>query len=216
MNTALETLLSASGDPLFSSWRPDDESLLSSCGQVGKELIELLRRKNGFFAFESSLHVFPLGQSHNCISLPSWNDQRTWRGGYGALVASDLVFFAQDAFGNQFAMNQKGVFLFYSEFAELEPIGSSLGEWGQALIDDWRGYTGFELSHQWQVKNQPLKEGERLIPKVPFILGGKYEVANLYAGRIIEAMRFRASLALQVAALPDGTPVNLKIVQKPE
>jgi len=52
----------------------------------------------------------------------------------------------------------------------------------------------------------------RTLTKVPFVVGGKYELDNLYAGNILEAMRFRASLARQIAEVPDGTPINLKVV----
>jgi hypothetical protein len=54
-----------------------------------------------------------------------------------------------------------------------------------------------------------------LIPKIPFVLGGKYEVDNLYAGNIVDAMRFRASLARQISAIPDGTAITISTTPTP-
>jgi hypothetical protein len=122
-----------------------------------------------------------------------------------------VLFFAQDAFGNQFGISNQSVVLFYSEFAECEPLAGDLDDWGEALMGDWRGFSGFELAHEWQIHNRPLAEGERLIPKVPFVIGGKYEISNFYAGRVVEAMRFRGSLARQLSTIPDGTLIKLKI-----
>ncbi len=88
----------------------------------------------------------------------------------------------------------------------------SLAEWAELLLSDWRGFTGFELAHEWQVANRPLAAGERLIPKIPFVIGGKYEVAILYAGQNVAAMRFRGDFARQIAQLPEGTRISLKVV----
>jgi hypothetical protein len=126
-------------------------------------------------------------------------------------MSEPIFFFAQDVYGNQFGIAKDSVVLFYSEIAEIEPIATSLPEWGEVLMADWRGFTGYDLAHTWQVQQRPLRARERLIPKKPFVLGGTYEVANLYAGEIVEAMRFRASLARQITTFRDGTPVNIKV-----
>jgi hypothetical protein len=123
-----------------------------------------------------------------------------------------MLFFAQDVFGNQFGINNNEVSIFYSESAEIEPLAKTLAEWGEVILDDWRGLSGYDLAHEWQIKNHPLCEGERLLPKVPFVIGGKYETDNLYSGQVDAAMRFRGNLARQIASVPDGTPINFKIV----
>jgi hypothetical protein len=213
MNNALTKLLSVSSDALHPAWAAHEEALLRNLGVVPNELLDLLRYKNGFFAFESALHVYPLGSRPGGLNLLDWNNPQNWRHEYGDLIGIPVLFFAQDAYGNQFGISNQGVVLFYAEFAELEPVGISLNEWGEVLMSDWRGFSGYELAHEWQEQNRPLTEGERLIPKIPFIIGGKYELSNLYAGEATEAMRFRGSLARQVAKMPDGTPISLKITE---
>ncbi len=54
--------------------------------------------------------------------------------------------------------------------------------------------------------------GKRLLPKVPFILGGKFTVDNLYLLDSITGMKLRGDLARQIKNSPDGTKVTFKIV----
>jgi len=73
--------------------------------------------------------------------------------------------------------------------------------------------TGWRLAHEWQAVHGPLPQGKRLMPKIPFFLGGQYTLDNLWAGNSIEGMRFKADLALQTRNLPEGTKIRLKVVE---
>lgn len=77
---------------------------------------------------------------------------------------------------------------------------------------DYSFETGYETAHQWQQQNGPLPDGRRLLPKTPFIMGGKYEVENLFALDAVKGMRYRADIWKQIRDLPDGTPIQLKVV----
>jgi len=167
MNAALDKLLSISSDALLPNQHQAQPPFDRQTDAIPAALREVLQTKNGFFAFESALHVFPAGISADHLTLSYWNDPDSWKSEYGALISADALFFAQDAYGNQFAVREDGVYLFYSEFAEFELVAKSLGEWAEKILDDWRGYTGYDLAHEWQIANRPLREGERLIPKVP-------------------------------------------------
>ena len=57
------------------------------------------------------------------------------------------------------------------------------------------------------------RAGRRLLPKIPFALGGEYVVENLYAGRAVDGMRVRAHLATQLVDLPDGAQIEYKVVE---
>jgi hypothetical protein len=52
--------------------------------------------------------------------------------------------------------------------------------------------------------------GKRLLPKIPFILGGRYESSNLYAVDAVTGMCYRGELWQQLRDLPDGSQVRLK------
>jgi len=214
MTDSLAKLLSISSASLLPAWRPEEEELLASFGRPGEELLGLLRLKNGFFAFESALHVFPLGSSPEMLNLRDWNAPETWSGDYGDLLPRPSLFFAQEIFGDQFYIEPDGVWRFCAEYSGRERISDSVAAWAGVFMEDWRYHSGYDFGHDWQVMNRPLAEGERLIPKLPFVMGGEYEISNFYAGRIVEAMRFRASFAEQIANLPDGTMVQLQVLNR--
>ena len=65
--TRIEKLLSIGSEALA----PAPETLPEFLAEwsLGPELFAMLRQKNGFYAFESALHVFPLTAD---IPLPAW------------------------------------------------------------------------------------------------------------------------------------------------
>jgi hypothetical protein len=49
------------------------------------------------------------------------------------------------------------------------------------------------------------------LPKKSFVVGGEFEIGNLYDLDEVEGMRFRASLAIQIRDLPNGAKVRFTI-----
>lgn len=178
---------------------------------LGDQLIELLNKRNGFYAFERSLHLFPIGCQTYHIDFESWNRDDSWRSNYGSIV-NDYLFFAEDVFGSQFGLCDAHVCKFDPETGEIEVIAADLEEWATKILSDYEYETGYVLAHEWQEQHGPLAKGKQLLPKVPFVLGGAYEVENLYAADALKAMEFRADLWRQIRDLPDGAEVKLKII----
>jgi hypothetical protein len=178
--------------------------------KISIELMNLLQKRNGFYAFESALHVFPFQTNEKVIGLQEWNSPKVWLKEYQDLV-SGFFFFAEDIFGSQFCIGHDGIYLFDPETAEVEFIASDLEEWAQKILSNYNFYTGHEFAHAWQAKNGNLSIGMRLIPKTPFVAGGSYAVENLFPLDSVRAMQLRASLALQIRDLPDGTQIVWKI-----
>jgi hypothetical protein len=52
----------------------------------------------------------------------------------------------------------------------------------------------------------------RLAPRIPFVLGGSFEVDNLHAINESIGMKLRSELAMQIRSLPDGAQVSYEIV----
>lgn len=173
------------------------------------ELHNLLRVKNGFFVFESALHVFP---TEGVQALSEWNSPTLWRGDYGEFAEAGL-FFAEDIFGGQFCMRGEGVHSFDPETGESEWMAGSIEAWARLVLEDFEFLTGHSMAHEWQVAHGPLPEGHRLRPNLPFVLGGNFDVANLSAVDAAVGMRQRAGLAVQIRDLPDGTKVELEVVE---
>ena len=86
-------------------------------------------------------------------------------------------------------------------------MSASLGAWANDMVADYQFRTGYPLAHDWQVANGILPAGVRLLPKIPFFCGGKYEVQNLYALADVKGMLLRASIAKQIRDLPDGAEI---------
>lgn len=172
-------------------------------------LFDLLSKKNGFYAFESALHVFPAASGSQ--GLDGWNSASGWRTDYHGL-ADGCFFFAEDAFGGQFCLFNGSVVSFDPETGERNPLASSIEEWAQHILDDYEVLTGYSLAHEWQKENGPIPAGKRLVPKVPFVLGGEFKTENLFLIEADQGMRSRANLAVQIMNLPEGAEVSFKLI----
>lgn len=236
----LQKLLSISDIALCNSEPNLPKFFRDMGGSVTDQLVELLQERNGFYAFERALHVLPsncangqpsigtkapqsrtgkvlLSQDdqgrlmESPMDLERWNMDVLWRNEFGA-AADGLMFFAEDAFGEQFALSNGTVWRFNPESAAREEIAGDLDEWAERILADYSFETGYQPAHDWQQQNGQLMEGQRLIPKMPFIMGGKYEADNLFALDAVKAMRYRADIWKQIRDLPDGAPIQLKVV----
>ncbi len=184
----------------------------SQSSRLQAELLAMLHLRNGFYAFEGALHVLPAGKQVTMMSLESWNFQDLWRYEYGDLAA-ELIFFAEDAFGNQFCLREDGVFLFHAETGQTELIGHSIEDWASRVLFDYEFLTGFPLFHEWQMIHSRIPEDSRLLPVVPFVLGGEYSLANLRVVDAVSGMRSRGNLARQIRDLPDGAQIEFKLIK---
>ena len=179
---------------------------------VSVELASLLRAKNGFYAFESALHVFPSGWAGDELSVEEWNAPSLWRDAYGGL-ANGLIFFAEDVFGSQFAACDGVVVTFDPETAAVEHFSDSIEEWASLLLEDFEVLTGHPLAAAWQAVHGRIPARSRLLPKVPFVTGGEFEISNLHLLDSVEGMQFRASLAVQISELTEGSTVRFNVTE---
>jgi hypothetical protein len=204
MKTAIRKILEISG-------RSFTGSIVTGVGLKNSELTTLLKEKNGFFAFEAALRVFPAGDAACSYGLDDWNSLDLWRCGYGEL-AEGLLFFAEDIFGTQFCLKEGKVYSFDPETADLTFVAKTIDEWAGKILKDYSLLTGYPLAHEWQVENGPLEPRNRLMPKTPFVLGGEFSIDNLVSIDGARSMRCRANLARQIHSLPDGTQIKFEIV----
>src|SRR5579864_8492691 len=109
--SAVTKLLSVSSKAL--AQEPSVPPNLFEAYALGPELFRMLQRRNGFYAFESALHVFPITSDAH-MSLEEWNAHTLWRDRYEDL-ASGLLFFAEDVLQDQFCLSTAGVMRFHSE-----------------------------------------------------------------------------------------------------
>ncbi len=177
-----------------------------------KKLNSLLSRRNGFYAFNGALLVRRTGTTkQGVLSLQEWNDTNLWTGTYKGMC-DGLYFFAEDIFGHQFALAGDSILGFDPETGDTHKLAGSLEEWATVLLSDIDYLTGRPTALQWLNAHGEIGHGFRLVPKVPFVLGGEFETRNLYPGRDFEAMRVRGAIALQIRDLPNGAQIELDIV----
>lgn len=188
----------------------DDSAILGAFGGIAlKQLERLLQFRNGFYAFESALHVFSDKGWGGEPGLLAWNSDSLWRGEYRGMAGS-AIFFAEDVFGCQFCLVDGVVSLFDPETAEFEVVAADVDGWAGKVMGDYELWTGHRLARDWQQVHGSIPVGSRLAPITPFVLGGAYSIENLQLMESSLAMRFRASVAVQVRGLPDGAQVVLR------
>ncbi len=205
----IKRLLDIASDGI-SNCAPISNHVFGQHRESGLQLQAMLELKNGFYAFESALHVYPDCDQGGVLDLARWNSPTLWREAYG----SDLdgyLFFAQDAFGQQFGIRGGEVYFVDTETGEAEHFASSIDGWAQEILADYEVHTGYPLMHEWQSQHGPIPNGHRLIPKIPFVCGGEYSIQNLYAGDIVKALHFMADLAGQIKDLPDGAEIRFTV-----
>jgi hypothetical protein len=168
----------------------------------------------GFYAYESALLVRPLHHKNSPLGLLEWNAPTLWKAEYVETL-SNALFFAEDVFGGQYCIREGTICNFDPETGLFDTVGSSLGEWANSLMADYEFRTGYPLAHEWQTKNGTLSPGMRLLPKMPFVCGGKYQVENLYSHSDVKGMLYRATIANQIRDLPDGAEIVLKAEGNP-
>lgn len=209
MKTARDKLLSICSDEISASNEDKNCTSLLNFSLINV-LIELLSKRNGFYGFESALHVFPFESTDLEIGLLDWNKHPLWIDDYKDL-AKDAVYFAEDIFGGQFCIKQDGIYLFEPETGRFDFISNDLNQWCDNILKDYNFLTGYSLAHTWQKENGRIPAGYRLMPKIPFVLGGEFSIDNLYMESSLSAMKIRANIALQIRDIPDGEQIKISI-----
>jgi hypothetical protein len=207
VHSAITKLLSISSEPIGEPLA--ETSAIDAWGTLGNQLMGMLRSKNGFFAYESALLVRPLRRSQSPLGILEWNAPERWKIEF-SIDLGDALFFAEDVFGGQYCIRNDTICTFDPEGGVFQTVGTSLDAWATEVTRDYPFRTGFPLAHDWQMAHGPIAAGMRLIPKTPFVLGGRFDVDNLYPLLDVEGMRFRASIANQIRELPDGSEIVFK------
>jgi hypothetical protein len=190
---------------------PDLTALEADFGPSVRQLQPMLERKNGFYAFESALLVRPDSAVQGELGIREWNAAPLWRDTFSNM-ADDALYFAEDIFGVQFCIRDDAIHRFDPETGAFQEMAPTLDAWAKILLADAEVLTGHSIAHRWQVRHGPLPGGSRLVPVIPFVLGGEFEVTNLHLLEAAKGMRFRASIAVQIRDLPEGTEVKIKLV----
>jgi hypothetical protein len=209
MSGALQQLLRISSGPIAEG-TPAIEFLESTrSSALDSELAALLSERNGFFAFESALRVFPAQTVPESYGLADWNAADLWKMSYGG--SADLALcFAEDIFGNQFALRHNRIVLFNVETGELDEFSASIEEWAASLLGDYDFTVGHTFARDWQKSNGVLPGRHRLCPITPFVAGGEYVLENLSEMDGAKLMQTLGEFAQVIRGQADGSRLQLK------
>lgn len=172
---------------------------------IPEELQRLYRDKNGFQVFEGSLRILPCDNNffRNVITTNSFIKD---------YLDKEFYYFADNILGDAFCFHN-GKFLKYDfESGEFDSMGSSLETFAETLLSDYNFYTGYSLAKEWQTYYGEIMFDEMLIPKIPFILGGEYKVANLEKSTVLNGLKKKINLYRNLKELCDGEKVQLNKV----
>lgn len=187
-------------------------SVRRMAGPLADELEVMLSAKNGFFSYGTALHVFPACATADAYSLYEWNEPALWKGECGDLLV-DALCFAEDIFAEPFVIKDGAVWRFSPETEEFTPMGESLEAWARLIDEDDAAEAGYGFAAAWKAEHGTVPLGRRLAPKIPFVTGGEYAVSNFFVCDPVEHLRFNADLARQIRHMPDGTKIELGVVE---
>lgn len=172
-------------------------------------LAPLYARCNGGYFFGGALEIFPIGTGHYTAIEP-WNAATGWRKDFDQDLEG-VAFFAHDLFCFPYGVRGNAIVRLNYETGEIESLAGTLDEFLGLLLDDCDYYSGQSLLEEWQETHGPLPVGQRLFAKMPFVLGGDWEIDNLWASAPLPVLSFRAFVARHLKGKPDGTRVSLQL-----
>jgi hypothetical protein len=167
---------------------------------------------NGLTAFEGGLRIF--GTTPGALpALQDWNIQDGWRSEYRELIKKNLVFFAEDAFGNQFAFDDERVVYFDVENGRATPFANSFSHWLAIILEDPLDTLQLVFYKNWLNlnKGERLEPSEHLCPTYPFVVKADPPLHELYRVNSSQDMRYKGHFAYQIKDVPDGARMKIKV-----
>ena len=207
--------LLATRDPAFDPPPFAAEIAEAVLGPSGAQLTphrRLLELANGAFLHGHALHLFGACAGPPWHSLSAWNAPDGWRRGYGS-DTDGLTFFAEDAFGDQFAYSGRGgeVVSFEAELGRIIPAAPTFVDWLEEMIERPRAVLPVDVMEAQEIEHKHHRPGTQLFAYPPLCTAESREDVTIGHVDAIEAMRFRGQLALQLRAMPPGSRVKIEI-----
>jgi hypothetical protein len=180
---------------------------------VPDEMSSAWRSRNGFISEDGGFHV------RGACSVPLWHSLRVvWMGEYAlhrlfqAVRASDIPL-AQDCFGDQYLLREGCVVRLYGETGEIKELRMG---WNEFLGHIDAGPLEFlELQHLHRFKREGgiLLPGQLLFVYPPFVASYEGD-RSMRAIPSLELISWLADFARQIADVPDGGRIRIKVLKE--
>ncbi|MCA9710576.1 MAG: hypothetical protein KDK70_32340 [Myxococcales bacterium] len=128
------------------------------------ELEALLHLRDGFVALGGALVVRPSVTVAAVRGIEDWNQITLWRKPYPK--AAEVLFFAEDRFGQQFGLHKDSILAFDPVTGNTEHVAFSLDRWAEHVIDRPEALGQARLA-EWVEEHGPLSTTQRLQPRMP-------------------------------------------------
>ncbi len=179
----------------------DDLDVLSL---LPDELASLLRDTNGFVLFHGGLHV------RGAVRSPAWHSIRAVMEGdealhklYASVMQTDIPF-AEDCVGDQFLLRAGEVWRLEAETGDIEKTADSFALFWAAIAKD--PYEALNFNPDLR-----LEPGKLLHAYPPFCTKESKLGVSLKPIPALELIRFHADFARQLAAVPEGASIKIKV-----
>lgn len=172
-------------------------AVLPAAGRSEDAHTRVLKRWNGFYALDGLLHVLGACETPPNHSLRAWNAPDGWRAAWGR-ATEGLVFFAQDAFGDQFAYRGGKIVRLRARSGRVEAQQATLTEWIEAVMLD-PDYVLDRRTFQACVKRLgPLPRGGHFVSTVPVAAGEPLDPSHAHVVPTRDSMEMLAVSARNV------------------
>lgn len=121
--------------------------------------------------------------------------------------------FAMDAFGTLYVHTDSGsVVRVTIESPDCDTSWGGLDEWINDILIDHRALTGWPFWYEWaETHGGKIDWRYRLSPKIPFVLGGSYEIENLELLPWVDAFKRQLLIGSTIKGLEDGAQISWPI-----
>ena len=179
--------------------------------QLPGDLIEVLWQINGFVAYAGGLHV------RGMVDEPAWHSFERYCWGemalhkrYSALEEYDLPF-GQDFLGNQFVLRDERVWRLRGDTGQLRALDVDLAGFLENVRHDAIGYLELELLAEYHQLHGMLEPGKLVHTMPPLCMRRDDKKLALKSVDVDKGLSFLSDFARQIADVPEGEEVNLKL-----
>jgi hypothetical protein len=157
----------------------------------------LLQHWNGFYALDGLLHVFGACEFPPNHSLRAWNAPDGWRAAWGRLTEG-LTFFAEDAFGDQFAYRGGKIVRMRTLAGGLEVTHASITEWIEAVLLEPEYMLNAKLFRACVARLGGLPHGGHIVPTNQLSTGEPLDPEHVTVMPSRDSMEVKAVMASRV------------------
>jgi hypothetical protein len=175
-----------------------------------------LQQTNGCVLFNGGLYI------RGAVESPEWHSLRNvWHGGlklsrlFPAVEDSDVPF-AQDCFGDQFLLRSGLVHRLHAEFGEVESLRMGFENFIDRAHENPIEFLSLQPLHGFLSDGGELKLGQLLNVNPPFVIRESANGVSLRAIPMVEQISFLADFSGQIADVPNGGRIEIKVINIPD